>query len=211
MTESSSVTTATEQLREQVTAACNSIAQSWPMKTFAYRNPLRGWESLPFDEAVREGKQLIGGNGYLSNEDYRRLYHEGRITDDAIGHALRNSGIEPAKEPVTLGDQQVSFWEVLRLHLLFGFDELDPALLTWQLHAGPLQQDLWQNALCALGLVDATPDSDNQEHPADAPTNIDLPSDHTLSDWLDELAGTSLVNQINDQMIKWNAAFLDEG
>lgn len=211
MTKAISVTTATDQLREQVTTACNSIAQSWPMKTFAYRNPLRGWESLPFDEAVREGKQLIGGNGYLSNEDYRRLYHEGRITDEAIGHALRNSGIEPAKESVILRDQQVSFWEVLRLHLLFGFDELDPALLPWQLSAGSLQQDLWQNTLCALGLVDTVPGGDHQERPTHAPANVDLPADHTLSDWLDKLAGASLVNQINDQMIKWNAAFLDEG
>ena len=198
-------------VRDEVVEACKPIAQSWPMKTFAYRNPLRGWESLPFDEAVREGKQLIGGNGYLSNEDYRSLYHEGRITDEAIGDALRNTGIEPAKQPVALGDRQVSFWQVLRLQLLFGFDALDPALLPWQLSAAPLQQDLWQNTLCALGLVDTTPDSDHQARPADAPTDIDLPSHHTLSDWLDELAGTSLVNQINDQMIKWNAAFLDEG
>ena len=64
MTESSSVTTATEQLREQVTAACNSIAQSWPMKTFAYRNPLRGCEYVPFDDAIREAKHLLGGSGY---------------------------------------------------------------------------------------------------------------------------------------------------
>jgi len=50
-------------MREQIIAACHSIAQSWPMKTFAYRNPLRGWEHLPFDTAVHEGKQLIAGNG----------------------------------------------------------------------------------------------------------------------------------------------------
>ena len=198
-------------MRDRVAEACKPIAQSWPMKTFAYRNPLRGWESLPFDEAVSEGKQLIGGNGYLSNEDYRRLYREGRIADQAIEHALHTAGIEAATEPVTLGDRKIEFWEVLRLHLLFGFDALDPALLTWQLSAGSLQQDLWQSSLSALGLVDAAHGSNDQQRPTDAPTDIDLPADHTLSDWLDELAGASLVDQINDQMIKWNAAFLDEG
>lgn len=181
------------------------------MKTFAYRNPLRGWESLPFDEAVSEGRQLIGGNGYLSNEDYRRLYREGRIADDAIEHALRSAGIETPAEAITLGDRQIEFWEVLRLHLLFGFDPLDPALLTWQLSAGPLQQDLWQSSLAALGLADAVPDGNHQRHPVDASVDVDLPAGQTLSDWLDKLAGASLVDQVNDQMIKWNAAFLDEG
>ena len=149
-------------VRDRVAEACKPIAQSWPMKTFAYRNPLRGLESLPFDEAVSEGKQLIGGNGYLSNEDYRRLYREGRITDQAIEHALHTAGIEAATEPVTLGDRKIEFWEVLRLHLLFGFDALDPALLTWQLSAGSLQQDLWQSSLSALGLVDAAHGSNDQ-------------------------------------------------
>ncbi|MEE3367917.1 MAG: DUF2309 domain-containing protein [Planctomycetota bacterium] len=205
------VDTADEQLREQVIAACNSIAQSWPMKTFAYRNPLRGWESLPFDEAVSEGRQLIGGNGYLSNEDYRRLYREGRIADDAIEHALRGAGIEAAAEAITLGNRRIEFWEVLRLHLLFGFDPLDPALLTWQVSAGPLQRDLWQSSLTALGLSDAVPGDGDQGHSADTSADIDLPAGQTLSDWLDKMAGASLVDQINDQMIKWNAAFLDEG
>ena len=40
---------------------------------------------------------------------------------------------------------------------------------------------------------------------------MDLPAGRTISDWLGLLAGASLVDQINDQMIKWAAAFLDEG
>ncbi|MEC7640619.1 MAG: tetratricopeptide repeat protein, partial [Nitrospinota bacterium] len=42
----------------------------------------RGFEHLPFDKAVREGKHLLGGNGYIPNDDYRQLYREGRICED---------------------------------------------------------------------------------------------------------------------------------
>ena len=33
----------------------------------------------------------------------------------------------------------------------------------------------------------------------------------TISDWVDVLAGTTLVEQVNGQLIKWLAAFVDEG
>ena len=79
MTKSTSVTTATEQLREQVTAACNAIAQSWPMKTFAYRNPLRGCEYVPFDDAIREAKHLLGGSGYAEQRRAAFVPSHGRI------------------------------------------------------------------------------------------------------------------------------------
>ena len=51
-------------VRDEVVEACKPIAQSWPMKTFAYRNPLRGCEYVPFDDAIREAKHLLGGSGY---------------------------------------------------------------------------------------------------------------------------------------------------
>ncbi len=49
-----------KRLRREVVEACKPVAQNWPMKTFAYRNPLRGLEHLPFDEAIREAKHLLG-------------------------------------------------------------------------------------------------------------------------------------------------------
>jgi uncharacterized protein YbcC (UPF0753/DUF2309 family) len=40
---------------------------------------------------------------------------------------------------------------------------------------------------------------------------IELPAHRTVSDWVEKLASASLVEQINNQMIKWIAAFVDEG
>ena len=79
-----------KRLRDEVIKAGQPVAQNWPMKTFSYRNPLRGWEHLPFDEAIREANHLLGGNGYISNEEHRQLYREGRITDDAVNRAVQH-------------------------------------------------------------------------------------------------------------------------
>jgi uncharacterized protein YbcC (UPF0753/DUF2309 family) len=222
-------------LRRDVVEACNPVAQNWPMKTFAYRNPLRGLEHLPFDKAVREGKHLLGGNGYVSNEDYRHLYRSGRITDDAIKRALQRVGPGIATQTVTVGNRQIASSDVLRLHLLFGFDALDPALLPWQLSAGDSTRlfrhdlptasrqrqngdatfliKLWKKStISALNISLAhKPYEQETAETQIANLEVDLPSGRTVSDWLGMLAGISLVDQINDQMIKWTAAFLDEG
>ena len=97
-----------ERLRDKVVEACKPVSQSWPMKTFAYRNPLRSLEHLPFDKAIREAKHLLGGNGYLSNEEYRLLYREGHITDDAVERALQRVGPAIDTQAVKVGNGQIS-------------------------------------------------------------------------------------------------------
>ncbi len=222
-----------ERVRDAVAEACKPIAQSWPMKTFAYRNPLRGWEHLPFDEAIREAKYLLGGSGYIPNDDNRQLYREGRVTEDAVKQALQAVASSVGTQTVTVGSRQVLTSEVLRLHLVFGFDRLDPALLTWQLGSGGATEQfrddlpsesrkpddgdasyvskLWESSLSALGLSVRTDDLRAQVSEEGTSPSVDLPSGRTLSDWLGLLAGASLVDEINDQMIKWTGAFLDEG
>ena len=215
------------QIRETVDQACNPIAQNWPMKIFAYRNPLRGLEHLPFDEAIQQGKHLLGGSGYLPNEDYRQLFRDGTITQEAVSASIERAAGEIASQTVSLAGRSIASRDVLRLHLLYGFEALDPALLGWQLSAGgatdqfrrDLPADLrkhqngddayltklWDSTLAALNLSDEEPDEPTED------VDVDLPAERTISDWLDQLSGTTLVDQINDQMIKWTAAFLDEG
>ena len=228
-----SVSEQAQRVREEVAEASQLIALSWPMKTFAYRNPLRGWEHLPFDEAVREAKHLLGGNGYVPNDDYRELYREGRITDEAIQQSLEAAASSFDTQTVTVGDRHVTALEVLRLHLVFGFDRLDPALLTWQLGGGGVTErlrddlpaesrtpqngdashvsKLWQSTLSALGLSESADDQQEQHSEEEIIPVVDLPAGRTLSDWLGVLTDASLVDQLNDQMIKWASAFIDEG
>lgn len=209
-----------DRLGEQVTEASCSVAQSWPLKTFAYRNPLRGLEHFPFDQAIRQGKHALGGNGYLSNDDYRDLYRSGAIGDPAVDQALRRFDVTDSDRTVKVGARQIESSDVRRLHLLFGFDPLDPSLLTWTLRANAAtpnggdsvtHAELWASTLDAVKRVQPSPDAKPGAGTDKPVTEIDLPMGRTLSDWLDVLSDSGVVDQINDQMIKWSAAFLDEG
>ena len=128
---------ARERLRHQITEACEPIAPFWPMKSFVHHNPIHGLEHLPFDSAIREAKHLLGGTGYLSNREYRQLYREGRITDAGVRRALQRVGPRIHTQTlVQLGLRQIDISEVLRSHLLFGFEALEGSLLTWTFGAG---------------------------------------------------------------------------
>lgn len=236
-----------EQVRKIVTEASEPIAPFWPMRTMVAQNPLHGLEYLPFDEAVRKGRDLLGGNGYLDNEEYRRFYRDGRITRESFERAfLRVGPRADGQAPIQAGSRKVTAEEVWRLHLLYGFEALPLPLLEWQLSAGGAIQkfradlpeisrrrilercqaqgasarqaeeihlsQLWESVLAVLELTESSAPSHSggsQHAPSSVP--ISLPPHRTLGDWVDLLAAGEVVEQINNQLIKWVSAFLDEG
>ncbi len=216
------------------------------MRTMVAQNPIHGLEYLPFDQAVRKGKDLLGGNGYLANEEYRQFYRNGRITKESFERAFARIGPRPdGQAPVEVGSRKVIPEDVWRLHVLFGFEELPLSLLEWELSGGGatkrFRQDLpgesqkriiertlkehksyrenpeeacltnlWESVLAIFGLSDNSASSQNPEY-SQPSARISLPPQRTLSDWIDDLTEGEVVEQINDQLIKWVTAFLDEG
>lgn len=246
-----------EQLRELVTEACGPIGPYWPMKTFAYYNPLRDLEHLPFAEAIGKARHLMGGQGFLPHEEYRQLCHQGRITRAAVERALERVG-PPLPSPATIhiGGRTIHVRDIWWLHVRYGMEALNPVLLTWTLDEGAttrfrsdLPEDsqqliidrtirecatcrhdpeaaylnnLWKSSLAAFHLSD--PVSGTSSFPAahagsDAasstihvqPIPVDLPPDRTLGDWLDHVTGSTVMEMVNQQLVKWIAAFTDEG
>ena len=191
-----------EQLRNEVLGAAKSAAQIWPLRTFAYRNPVRGYEDLPFDEAVRESSRVIGGAGYLANGEYREFYRQGRITEAALRAALDRVGPGIEVASVRVGERVVTTDEVFRAQLTQGLPALDSSVLDWMAKRDG-QPELLR---LARALAEALASAENPERAA-----TDLPAGRTASDWLDELTGENVVEAINHQMVKWSAAFLDEG
>jgi len=232
-------------LRETVARASEPIPPYWPMPIMVTHTPMHGLEYLPFDQAVRKGQPLLGGNGYLPNEEYRMFYRSGRITGDSLKRALARVGPR-GEHPrvITVGSREITADDVWWLHVVFGFEALDPARLAREL--GPdgvtkrFRQDLpqetrqrmiertlreceqcrdhpeeayltnlWNVTLAVLGVSGAS----SGEHPARAnlggsderraSVDVALPVQGTISDWVDRLAGTTLVEQINDHLIKW--------
>ena len=242
MDETAETTAASESghLHHTIEEAAEPVAQFWPMKGFVHHNPIHGLEHLPFDEAIREANHLFGAEGYLPVVEYRGFYRNGRIRARSVDRALERVGPRPGNESLLLSDRKVTEAEVLRLHFLFGFEAVDPALLPWQFNGGGalerLRADLpdettaritasepahrylprvWNHVLDVLDLPDPLWDeqpSEATDHQgAETTVHIELPFRRSLSDWVQQLAGVSIVDTIDEQMIKWIAAFVDEG
>ncbi len=252
-TQSTLSTTERSHLRQIILEASEPIAPFWPMRTMVAQNPIHGLEYLPFDQAVRQGKCLLGGNGYLSNEEYRQLHQEGRISIDCIKRAFTRMGPRSIQQDTCkIGNRHISAHDIWQLHLLFGFEALPPPLLEWELSEdGTTRQfhqslpeksrtrilertikecelcreypekayltNLWKSTVATLAQSETASDT-QKAHPMHTSLEIQpsilevsLHDQQAMSDWVGTLTSTDLVEQINSQLIKWVATFLDEG
>ncbi|MBI5316389.1 MAG: DUF2309 domain-containing protein [Nitrospirae bacterium] len=238
-----------EELRALVSQAVEAIPPNWPLRTFAYRNPLVGFEHLPFEEAVSRAKEVIGGEGYLSTAEYRACYAEGRISEQELLSALRSREPELASQDgVRAGERSLHPEEILLVHCVYGIDPLDPKLLQWQLteedathrirpdvpqsikdrlrsHAAGRDPEavyirsLWSGALKALDLSEDGSAGNHGHSPTRAQAGGSVQAGHgpaqqrirTAVEIIDDLTGSDLKQAINEHMIKWCAAFVDEG
>lgn len=195
------------ELRGVLRLASEVIAQYWPMRTFVYHNPLHSLEYLPFEEAVRRGKQFLGGNGYLPSRLYRGYLRCGRIQlrhlDAALTPLVRDKHL-------TIGSRKVSHGEVLRACLIEGLCTPIEEPLAAQWDHDPHQQLVESLAGC-LASVLILPDVREKMQAVAREDQTALGRWITLSHWCDQTLGTQIVGQINSELIKWCEAFLDEG
>ncbi|MDX1908401.1 MAG: DUF2309 domain-containing protein [Bacteroidia bacterium] len=69
-----------------------------PLKDFIHHNSLHAFDDQPFFEALRHASAIFGYKTSLSLEEYRSLYHQGRISDDILLHVLTREAGEQAGE-----------------------------------------------------------------------------------------------------------------
>ncbi|NWF73060.1 MAG: DUF2309 domain-containing protein [Nitrospirae bacterium] len=193
------------ELRGVIRLAGEVIAQYWPMRTFVHHNPLHSLEYLPFEEAVRRGNQFMGGNGYLPSHMYRAYLKSGRIQprhlDGALSSLVQNKRVVCGSRPITHG-------EVLRTCLTEGLCTPVIEPLDSQLHDS--SQGLIDHLATRLNSVMTFPDVQERVRAIAEGDEAALCRWLTLSHWCDDTLGTEIVQQINDQMIKWCEAYLDE-
>ena len=194
------------ELRGVVRLAGEVIAQYWPMRTFVHHNPLHSLEYLPFGEAVRRGKQFMGGNGYLPSQVYREYLKSGRIQPQQLDAALKPLAQD---KQVVIGSRRVTHGGVLRACLIEGLcipvvEPLDDQLPD---PSNKLIDHLASRLESAMTFPDLRARIRSIAEGDEAALGRWL----TLSHWCDDTLGTQIVRQINDQLIKWCEAFLDEG
>ena len=194
------------ELRGIVKLAGEVIAQYWPMRTFVHHNPLHSLEYLPFEETVRRGRQFMGGNGYLPSAMYRAYLEAGRIEPRHLDQALQPLTRD---KQVVIGSRSVTHGEVLRACLTEGL--CSPVVEPLDNKLSHPSQDLIDRLSTQLESVSSFPDLQERIGKIAENDQAALGRWLTLSHWCDDTLGTQIVKQINDQLIKWCEAFLDEG
>ena len=194
------------ELRGTIRLASEVIAQYWPMRTFVHHNPLHSLEYLPFTETVRRGQQFLGGNGYLPGDLYRRYLKSGRILVHQIDDALVSLARD---EEVDLGSCRIAHREVLRACLTHGLSKSSHEPLDRLMEREPNDEQVDELAERLVSF--ATPTIQEQMAAAVREDVAALGRDLTLSNWCDRTLGTTIVEQINGELVKWCEAFLDEG
>jgi uncharacterized protein YbcC (UPF0753/DUF2309 family) len=194
------------ELRGVVRLAGEVVAQYWPMRTFVHHNPLHSLEYLPFEETVRRGKQFMGGNGYLPGHLYRGYLKAGRIQSAHLEAALKPLVQE---KQVVIGARRVTHREVLRACLAEGL--CTPVMEPLDDQLPDPANELIDRVAARLEPVLTFPDLRERIRTIAEGDQAALGRWLTLSHWCDDTLGTQIVRQINDQLIKWCEAFLDEG
>jgi uncharacterized protein len=192
------------ELRSYVELAGEVISQYWPMRTFIHHNPLHGLEALPFGQAVKRGALLFGGREYLDNETFRGYVCSGRIRVEDLRTALQPLAVD---KEVTFAGRFMSHLDVLCASMVHGVTELCP-------HGSPAFHDDDASACSSIaswlqttvGIQDMI-----SRTPLTSWPPLECPSRETLGMWCDRTVGTSIVETINREMVKWCSVFLDEG
>ena len=194
------------ELRGVVRLAGEVIAQYWPMRTFVHHNPLHSLEYLPFEETVRRGKQFMGGSGYLPSTLYYEYLRSGRIRPEHLDQVL---GLLADDQCVAIGARTVTHGDVLRACLT---QELVlPVVEPLDSQLPDPSHTLIEQIAARLESVLTYPDLSTRIRNIVESDQAALGRWITLSHWCDDTLGTQIVRQINDQLIKWCEAFLDEG
>lgn len=194
------------ELRGVVRLAGEVIAQYWPMRTFVHHNPLHSIEYLPFEEAVKRGKQFLGGNGYLPSSLYREYLKSGRIRSTHLDDALKPRVID---EQVTIGSRRIAHGLVLRACLAEGL--CAPAMEPLDDQLEDPDRSMIDALAHKLEVVLPPFSLQDRVRKVVGENRAALCRWLTLSHWCDDTLGTQIVQQINEQMVKWCGAFLDEG
>lgn len=194
-------------LRGLVKLASERTATTWPMHTFISRNPLHDLEHLDFNEALLQAKRHMGGEGYLSNLNYRSYFKTGRISETQLDAALRSIVSE---KKVILDGREISHLEVLRAHFTHGCSPPSQEILETVIQNDPAGSSIETLAERISPFVISVDLHQKITHFA-GDYHAGLSRCLTLSAWFDHVFDTRLTQQINDEMIKWCVPFLDEG
>ncbi len=114
---------AAESVRHMVEHAAHFLPAQGPIEVFVHHNTLHAFEEQSFHEAVKSGLARYGAAPYFTEPEYRRLYAEGRITDEDLEAVIQDDLGDRASEQINgLGTRCEIRYAMLRHPLHIGPD-----------------------------------------------------------------------------------------
>ncbi|MFN2448092.1 MAG: putative inorganic carbon transporter subunit DabA [Vicinamibacterales bacterium] len=168
------------------------------MSTFIHHNTLHGLQHLTFEAALAEGERLLGGRGYLRNDEFRALYRAGRITDGDLRAAFEarpNLGTDEALTEI--GDHRITAGDVYRAHMLYGVEPIDRDHLLFEIRERDATRRLRDDvpALARAGITERAG--------ADFRRTLDrVGRDWTLSDWVGYHTNLDLAGRVYAEVVR---------
>ncbi len=85
--------------KETILALKNFLPAQAPLKDFIFHNTLKAFQNQKFHEALHAANEIFGYQVYLSLDEYRSLYNEGKINEEILERTILNrKGEEAASE-----------------------------------------------------------------------------------------------------------------
>jgi uncharacterized protein YbcC (UPF0753/DUF2309 family) len=120
-----------DELERLIAAAARFLPPQGPIDSFVAQNPLQGFESLPFEEAVVRAARLYRGQPFLPEATYREELARGRIRVADIEAVLAADLGDGAATPLAGG--RVTLGQLHRQLLLHGVRLENDSAVRWTL------------------------------------------------------------------------------
>ncbi len=113
-----------------------TVPHYWPIGSFIHHNPLKGFESLHFKDALSKAKSIFGGKVYMDSSYFMELYQEGKINDaileENIQSILEEKGFDiPLSFAKTYLMEVSPKWNSLRIKFLYKKEKIDESLYNY--------------------------------------------------------------------------------
>ena len=127
-----------QDIRQQILHLIEHLEHVLPaqaaIKDFVHHNTLHGYQHLSFPEALAQSEATSGAKGYLSSEQFRKLFAEGRITRDDLESVLNEeTDLELEKVIFDHSGKTICHKDIVLCTLLHSLKPVTHCQLTWQI------------------------------------------------------------------------------
>ncbi|MDH5445883.1 MAG: DUF2309 domain-containing protein [Gammaproteobacteria bacterium] len=123
-----------QQIRELIDHLAHILPGQAPIKDFVHHNTLHGFQHLPFPAALEAARKVTGIDGYLPENEFRKLYKQDRITRQDLLDVIRSDKNFADDEPVlTCQSKPITRAEIILTALINPITTVTGCQLTWQI------------------------------------------------------------------------------